>query len=77
MSIPIGEIRGVPVEVATKFGECSIENAEQFLVACRTPSGRRKIARALGIKMSVLMELEMSAFLEVARRVSSSSTEQS
>jgi hypothetical protein len=68
MSIPISEMRELPADAAFKLREHGIGDVEQFLAACRTSEGRREIARSLGIKMSVLAELEMSAFLELARQ---------
>lgn len=68
MSIPVGEIRGLSLDMIAKLREQGIGDVEHFLAACRTSEGRREVARLLGIKMSVLAELEMSAFLELARQ---------
>jgi predicted flap endonuclease-1-like 5' DNA nuclease len=59
----VGEIRGMPAEVAAKFKAKGIATDEALLEAAKTPAQRKELAAAAGLEPSAILEFANRADL--------------
>lgn len=63
MTIPVGELKGIKADVATKLRDQGIKNSEQYLTAAKNPAARKELATKLGIDVKDVLELANRADL--------------
>lgn len=63
MSMPIGEIKGLPQGLDGKLKEVGVHNADELLARCATPKARKEFATSLALDPKVLLEIANRADL--------------